>query len=50
MQEQAEEMRNEPTIHLADQVEIIDRTTPAYLLKEAEKLKASLRNTYFLDL
>ena len=30
---------NEPTIHLPDQVEIIDRTTPAYLLKEAEKLK-----------
>ena len=34
---------NEPTIHLPDQVEILDRTTPAYLLKEAEKLKASLR-------
>ena len=34
---------NEPTIHLADQLEIIDSTTPAYLLNEAEKLKASLR-------
>ena len=34
---------NEPTVHLPDQVEIIDRTTPAYLLNEAEKLKASLR-------
>ena len=34
---------NEPTIHLPDQVEILDRTTPAYLLKEAEKLKAALR-------
>ena len=30
---------NEPTIHLPDQVEIFDGTTPAYLLKEAEKLK-----------
>ncbi len=34
---------NEPNIHLADQLEIIDSTTPAYLLNEAEKLKASLR-------
>ena len=34
---------NEPTIHLPDQLEIIDSTTPAYLLNEAEKLKASLR-------
>lgn len=34
---------NEPTIHLPDQVEILDRTTPAYLRKEAEALKASLR-------
>lgn len=34
---------NEPTVHLPDQVEIIDRTTPAYLLNEAEKLKAALR-------
>lgn len=34
---------NEPTVHLPDQVEIIDSTTPAYLLNEAEKLKASLR-------
>ena len=30
---------NEPTIHLPDQVEIFDGTTPAYVLKEAEKLK-----------
>ena len=34
---------NEPAIHLPDQVEILDRTTPAYLLKEAEELKAALR-------
>ena len=34
---------NEPTIHLPDQLEIIDSTTPAYLLNEAEKLKTSLR-------
>ena len=34
---------NEPTIHLPDQVEILDRTTPAYLRQEAEALKASLR-------
>ena len=34
---------NEPTVHLPDQVEIIDSTTPAYLLNESEKLKASLR-------
>ena len=34
---------NEPIIHLPDQVEILDRTTPAYLRKEAEELKASLR-------
>ena len=34
---------NEPTIHLADQLEIIDRTTPASLTEEAEKLKTSLR-------
>ncbi|MDY4508461.1 MAG: DNA adenine methylase, partial [Candidatus Faecousia sp.] len=32
-----------PTIHLPDQVEILDRTTPAYLRQEAEKLKAALR-------
>ena len=34
---------NEPTIHLADQLEIIDRTTPTSLMGEAEKLKTSLR-------
>lgn len=34
---------NEPTIHLPDQLEIIDRTTPASLTEEAEKLKTSLR-------
>lgn len=34
---------NEPNIHLADQLEIIDRTTPASLTEEAEKLKTSLR-------
>ena len=34
---------NEPNIHLPDQLEIIDRTTPTSLLEEAEKLKASLR-------
>ena len=34
---------NEPTIHLPDQLEIIDRTTPSSLTEEAEKLKASLR-------
>lgn len=34
---------NEPTIHLPDQLEIIDRTTPASLTEEAERLKASLR-------
>ena len=34
---------NEPNIHLPDQLEIIDRTTPASLTEEAEKLKTSLR-------
>lgn len=34
---------NEPNIHLADQLEIIDRTTPTSLMEEAEKLKTSLR-------
>lgn len=34
---------NEPNIHLADQLEIIDRTTPTSLTEEAEKLKTSLR-------
>ena len=34
---------NEPTIHLPDQLEIIDRTTPSSLTEEAEKLKTSLR-------
>ena len=34
---------NEPTIHLPDQLEIIDRTTPTSLMEEAEKLKTSLR-------
>ena len=34
---------NEPNIHLPDQLEIIDRTTPASLMEEAEKLKTSLR-------
>ena len=34
---------NEPTIHLADQLEIVDRTTPTSLMGEAEKLKTSLR-------
>ena len=34
---------NEPNIHLADQLEIIDRTTPTSLIEEAEKLKTSLR-------
>ena len=34
---------NEPTIHLADQLDIIDRTTPTPLIEEAEKLKTSLR-------
>ena len=36
---------NEPTIHLPDQVEIIDRTTPAYLLKEAEDRKSTRLNS-----
>lgn len=31
------------SIHLPDQLEIIDRTTPASLTEEAEKLKTSLR-------
>ena len=34
---------NEPNIHLPDQLEIIDRTTPSSLTEEAEKLKTSLR-------
>lgn len=34
---------SEPTIHLTDQVEIIDRTVPASLRTEAEKLKTALR-------
>lgn len=34
---------NEPNIHLSDQLEIIDRTTPSSLTEEAEKLKTSLR-------